>query len=221
MQMLVRVAAVLVLLGGLVLGAAWMGFIDIPGITPVERRVGVPPTVQLEGPQPVTAVLSHALVIDSWRTYETPRDLVPALGSRLPEMLFYVSVVDAGERGRQFELLAGPATSALEADALRGPLAEVLDRYDPASWRVVDAPLAFFFGEYPDREAADARAAQLDGLGVPAYVLQVEYEGARTAYRVYGGAFSDEFQAAAMAALIGEAGLSDIPLIERRGHRPE
>ena len=65
------------------------------------------------------------------------------------------------------------------------------------------------------------RVQELAGLSVPAFVLQVGYSAGATALRVYGGAFSDEFEAAEMGQLLTEHALDDAPLTERRGRLPD
>lgn len=70
-------------------------------------------------------------------------------------------------------------------------------------------------------EPANSRVQGLATLSVPAFVLQVEYSGGATAFRVYGGAFSDELEAVGMARLLSERELTEAPLTERRGLLPE
>ena len=164
--------------------------------------------------------MTHVLVIDSWRTMETPLTTAEALRTRLPNLLFFVTPLEV-EGTLQFALYVGPAFSAVEANALKGPVAMVLDRLDPSSWTVRDAPYAFYFGEYETAVNAEGRVQALAGASIPAYSLQVEYTDGSTGVRVYGGAFTDEFEAARMGRMINRADIGGMVLTSRRGTLPE
>lgn len=140
----------------------------------------------------------------------------------MPDLLGFVTVL-AIDGERRFALVMGPAYSAAEANDLKSPLetAFVLVVADPEIWTVQAAPYSFFFGEYEGLGPANAHVQELADLSVPAFVLQVTYTAGATALRVYGGAFSDEFDAAGMGQLLTEHGLDDAPLTERRGQLPD
>ena len=211
----------ILIVGGGGLAAAYYGFVNIPGITPPERvRSYVPGPVALPGPVARSATMTHVLVIDSWRTMETPLTTAEALRTRLPNLLFFVTPLEV-EGTLQFALYVGPAFSAVEANALKGPVAMVLDRLDPSSWTVRDAPYAFYFGEYETAVNAEGRVQALAGASIPAYSLQVEYTDGSTGVRVYGGAFTDEFEAARMGRMINRADIGGMVLTSRRGTLPE
>ena len=219
-QLLVGMATALIVGGGGIM-AAYFGFINIPGVTPAERvRSGVLPPVQLPGPTPETPVISHVLMVDAWRSMETASSTVDALRGRLPELLFFVTVIEVAGAD-QYALLAGPAFSAVEADALKQPLAQVLDRLNPAMWTVQEARYSFFFDEYAEAVDAAGRVQSLAALSIPAHVLEVSYPDETTGLRVYGGAFVDEFQAVAMGRLLRANDLGDVRLTERRGRLPQ
>ena len=219
-QLLVGMATALIVGGGGIT-AAYFGFINIPGVTPPERvRSAVPPPIELPGPTPETPVISHVLTVDAWRTMETASSTVDALRGRLPELLFFVTVIEVAGAD-QYALLAGPAFSAVEADALKEPLAEVLDRLNPAMWTVQEARYSFFFGEYAEAADAARRVQSLAVLSIPAHVLEVSYADGTTGLRVYGGAFVDEFQAVAMGRLLRANDLGDVRLTLRRGRLPQ
>ncbi len=219
-QLLVGMATALIVGGGGIT-AAYFGFINIPGVTPPERvRSAVPPPIELPGPTPETPVISHVLTVDAWRSMETASSAVDALRGRLPELLFFVTVIEVAGAD-QYALLAGPAFSAVEADALKEPLAEVLDRLNPAMWTVQEARYSFFFGEYAEAADAARRVQSLAVLSIPAHVLEVSYADGTTGLRVYGGAFVDEFQAVAMGRLLRANDLGDVRLTLRRGRLPQ
>jgi hypothetical protein len=209
------------IVGGGGVGSAYFGLINIPGITPPERvRSAVPTPIELPGPTPVTPVITHVLAVDAWRTLETALNTADALRDRLPDLLFFVTLIEV-DGSDQYALHAGPALSAVEADQIKEPLAEVLDRLDPATWMVQEAQYSFFFGEYSDPADAAGRVQSLAVLAIPAHTLQVEYPDGTTGLRVYGGAFVDEFQAVVMGRLLRTNDLSDVRLTQRRGRLPE
>ena len=223
LRRLMAVASAVLLLVGVGLAIGYLGLVQIPGITPPDRsRFDVAAPVVLPGPQPETPVMSHVVLVDAWREAETPLAWAAALREQMPDLLGFVTALSIdGER--RYALVVGPAYSAAEADDLKGPLetAFALVVVEPESWTVQAAPYSFFFGEYEGLGPANARAQELAGLSVPAFVLQVTYSAGATAFRVYGGAFSDEFEAVEMGQLLTEHGLDDAPLTERRGRLPD
>ena len=219
--MTVASTVLLLVVAGLALG--YFGVVQIPGITPPDRsRFEVAAPVVLPGPQPETPVMSHVVFVDAWREAETPLAWAAALRERMPDLLGFVTALSIdGER--RYALVVGPAYSEVEANNLKGPLetAFVLLVTDPESWTVQAAPYSFFFGEYEGLEPANVHVQELAGLSVPAFVLQVSYLAGATTFRVYGGAFSDGFEAVEMGQLLTEHGLVDAPLTERRGRLPD
>lgn len=219
-QFLIGVVTILIVGGGGAV-AAYFGWVTIPGFTPAER-VGsyAPAPVELAGPLPETAVMSHVLWIDSSRGIESALSTANALRGRLPNLLFFVVPLEL-DGTRQFAVYVGPAYSAVEANALKDPVAVALDRLDPNDWSVRAAPYAFFFGEYDTAADAQGRVQTLAGVSVPAYWLQVAYPDGTTGMRVYGGAFSDEFQASEMGQMVSDADIGEMVLTLRRGTLPE
>ncbi|MCH8812340.1 MAG: hypothetical protein IID07_10940 [Gemmatimonadetes bacterium] len=206
--------------GAIVLG--YLGVLRIPGITPAERVVfAVAAPIVLPGPQPETPVMSHVVVVDVWQEAETPLVWADALREGAPDLLGFVTAVTV-DRERQYALMVGPAYSAEEANDLKGPLemAFALLNPDPESWTVREAPYSFFFGEYAGLGPANARVRQLTDRSVPTFVLRVDYLEGAPKFRVYGGAFSDELEAAEMGQLLGEQELGGTLMTERRGQLP-
>ena len=207
--------------GGLLMG--YFGVVQIPGITPLDlSSVVVAAPVVLPGPQPESPVMSHVVFVDAWGEAETPLAWAAALRQQMPELLgFVTALLIDGER--QYALVVGPGYSEAQARALKRPLetAFVLLNPDPESWTVREVPYSFFFGEYEGLGPANARVQELADLSVPALVLRVSYPAGATAFRVYGGAFADEFEATGMGQLLVENRLRDVPLTERRGWPPD
>jgi hypothetical protein len=211
----------LLIAGGGGLAAAYYGLVNIPGITPPERvRSYVPAPVVLPGPTPRSPIMTHVLMIDAWSTVETPLSTAEALRSRLPDLLFFVTPIEV-DGTPQFALYVGPAYSAVEANALKGPIAVVLDRLNPDDWLVRDAPYAFYFGEYDTAENAQGRVDALAAASITAYSLQIEYPDGTSGLRVYGGAFTDEFEASRMGRMVSGADIGGLVLTFRHGTVPE
>jgi len=61
---------------------------------------------------------------------------------------------------------------------------------------------------------------QLTDRSVPAFILRVDYLEGAPKFRVYGGAFSDELEAAEMGQLLSEQELGGTLMTERRGQLP-
>jgi len=219
--MLIAIVTLLIVGGG-GYGLVVMGIVPIAGITPPERMgtSGLEP-VTLPGPVPSDPVMSHALITQLYNDIESPWDLANTARANLPTALFYVAPVSDGDRIR-WGLFVGPAYSAVEAEALRAPVDSAIGggRFDESGWTVVDGRYAFFFGEYPTFPEAQSRVDGLLGQEVPTYILEVDYADS-SAYRVYGGAYGDPFQAGPFLELLQSRELTDIPLTERRGKRPE
>ncbi|HSR40944.1 MAG TPA: hypothetical protein VLL48_02200, partial [Longimicrobiales bacterium] len=180
---LARVPRTLAVLALVALGTVtlhWFDLVRVPGMDralvailgPV--RAGRAPIVDTSGSQPETPVLGYSLSVDTYRDAATVRDVATALGDRLPGLNFVVSPVEIdGEL--VYRLLAGPATTAEEAEALRTPLSRVLSREDPSRWTARITYLAFVVDESGSLEAARGRRDEIREAGIPAYVLEVVY----------------------------------------------
>ena len=208
--------------GGGFYAIAYSGLINIPGITPDDRiRTYVPPPETLPGPTPQTAIMTHVLFIDSWSEIGDAWAIRDALRGRLPNLLFFVTPLDVNGRS-QFVLYAGPAYGAVEANALREPIAVAMtDRENPDDWEVRDRQYAFYFGEYESVVNAQGRVEALARASIPAYSLQVAYADGTSRVRVYGGAFRDEVEAEEMGRMINAADIGALVLTPRRGTLPE
>ncbi len=203
-------------------GAGFLGVVSIPGIPTLADLQGggeTGPPVRV-GPQPTDEVLGYSLMIDRYRLLTGHSDFVDALEERLPDLLFIL--VPMEEEGAPFFLLmAGPATTSGAANALKGPIGEVLTRENPATWLVRETPLAYHVGETQTLEAADSRVVSLMGMGIPAYILQVTFPDGTEAFRLYAGAYASVEEAEFLQGVIEDNRLGDAPLVERRGRLPE
>ena len=222
MRLVLITLATSVLGGGGFYAIAYSGLINIPGITPDDRvRTYVPPPAALPGPTPQTPIMTHVLFIDFWSEIEDVWAIRDALRGRLPNLLFFVTPLDVNGRS-QFALYAGPAYNAVEATALREPVAVVMtDRENPADWEVRGRQYAFYFGEYESEVNAQGRVEALARASIPAYSLQVAYADGSSRVRVYGGAFRDEVEAEEMGRMVNAADIGALVLTPRRGTLPE
>ena len=213
-------AATATVLGGGFLVIAYFGLIEIDGITPPDEfRSFVSPPVAVPGPMPRTAIMSHVLLIDSRRSMTDAVARADALQDGVPSLLFFVTPLDVDGR-LHFELYVGPAYSAVEATALKEPVAVVMGRENPDDWSVREAPYAFYFGEYASAVNAQGRVEALARVSIPAYSLQVAYADGTTRVRVYGGAFRDEVEAEEMGRMVTDADIGEMILTRRRGTVP-
>jgi hypothetical protein len=201
-------------------GAGFFGMVSIPGIPTLEGLrggTGQPVTI---GPQPTEEVLGYSLMMDRYYIMTGASEFVNALGERLPELLFIIVPME-DEGSPYFLLMAGPATTIAAANALKGPIGDVLTRENPATWLVQETPLAYHVGETQTLEAAESRVTSLIGRGVPAYILQVTYSDGTEAFRLYAGAYASAEDAEILQGILEDNGMGDAPLIERRGRQPE
>ncbi len=76
--------------------------------------------------------------------------------------------------------------------------------------------LAFHFGTYDSRSAADRVADRLLGLGIPAYTVAATSAVDTAAYHVYAGGYQSREEARHLQERISDAGLG-AELVERHG----
>ena len=219
------VAGIVIFLGvvGAVAGTAF-GYLNVPGLTFLQDSFGeVPePPLVLAGPQPNEEVLRFSLVIFTYDRGEVDdaTDMMDALQSRLPGLLFAL-VLGEDEGEPIYTLLVGPALDRIEAEDLRGPLAEVLTREDPSSWSVRETPRAFYLGERETLAEAQDYMAALTIEGIHSYILHVTYPDGSEGYEILSGAFEGVEDARPLQLSLRGGGFRDVPLIERRGRLPE
>jgi hypothetical protein len=182
------------------------------------------PPLSLAGPQANEDVLYFSLVLFTYDQEELGDALgmLEALQARLPNLL--LTLVPGQEDGeRIYTLLAGPATDRVEAENLRGPIAEVLTREDPASWSVRETPRAFYLGERATLQEARSYMRSVDSDSIHAYILHATFpdpEGSES-YQILTGAFAGVQDARPLQLMLRDLGFRDAPLIERRGRLPE
>jgi len=201
-----------------------LGFFSVPGLTWLQGIFGDTPYPALTtgAPEPVDPVLRFSLQLD---IYE-PEDLDLAvemrntLRQRLPDLLFYLTPLEV-EGTVSYALQAGPAADVVEAENLRGPLAEVMTREDPEAWAILPTPRAFLLGVAETLQEAQAMLEQAEEDGALGYLVQGTYPDGTTGYEALSGAFQDVQDARWWQLTLRDAGFRNVPLIERRGRPPE
>lgn len=200
-----------------------LGIFNVPGFGWLQGLFEeVPyPELTLPGPQPNEPVLRYSLELDVYEEERLGDALVMrnTLRDRLPSLIFNLTPLDS-EGVVSFALYAGPATDAVEAENLRGPLAEILTREDPESWRIRATPRGFYLGERGTLAEAQEYLATVEGAGALGYIIHVTYPNGTEAYEVLSGAFEGVSDARGWQLTLLENGFRDVPLIERRGRPP-
>jgi hypothetical protein len=225
---------VLLLIVLALLVAEWMGFVEIPWITPEGGRgpgaagaaeptpagemvseAGEAPAAPPEDPNPIAA---YVLAVASFTDLDDALERRNLLELVLPDVQFIVAPVEV-EGSPYFRLLAGPAQDTLELLAIQDEMNQVLtQRVDGV---IREANLAFLVGAQPRLNLAERFVDALDALGIPAHVLSYTEAGGAVWYRVYAGAYADASEASYLGRLLTEAGQSNFTLTERRGVQPE
>ena len=204
------------------LGAAWLGYLNIPGITPTgESAEPVPPAEVLVAAAPAveqSPVQGYSVALAAYGDPAAAHGLIDRLTPLVPEVLFLVVPVEVGGRS-YYRALAGPATDSADAASLLERVASGAG-VDPSTWVLRRTPQAFELGEMPDLVAAERRVEVLRGLDVPAYVLAVDYTDGSTRYRVYAGAYADEAEAALLLLHLTDRDLNNAHLVDRKGRLP-
>lgn len=210
-----------------------MGYLDVPGFTFLRNMFSeVPdPPLTLAGPEANEEILRYSLVLFTYDQdgLQSGMQMLDALQERLPDLLLTLVPGESGGE-KTYTLLAGPASDRVEAEDLRGVVAEVLTREDPASWSVRETPRAFYLGERGSLRDAQDYLDSVTGGEVYAYILHVTFpttEGAdpeaegSESFQILSGAFSGVQDARTLQLILRDRGFRDAPLIERRGRLPE
>lgn len=218
---------VLVLLALVLVLVAAMGWIRLPGLGPeaasatlVEvpaaspQEEGSPTAPEVPEVQQVEAPLqAWALALEAHRDGATAAARVKELEARWPDLLFWVAPVRVDDR-RFYRVLAGPATTSDEVEAVRARLG------GSASWIPRRVGLGFRLGEMPELEAARTWAGVLAELGIPTHILAVPAAGGGRSFQIYAGGYASKEEAAEMAEILRAQDLGTAPLTERRGTQP-
>lgn len=219
--------------------AAFLGIVEIPGVTPSAAGVEEAGAAEVRGgaspapspgtddgtggeESPVSAeanpLLSHVLAIGSFRDLATALERARAIELAAPTVRLIVAPVEV-DGDAYFRLLAGPTSTAEELEILRDRLVPALGGRVEGITR--EARLAYLMGTAPRQPLAERHRDVLSRLGVPAYILRVTGSDGEYRYRVYAGAYANPAEARYLAAVLRENGIEGAPLTERRGVWPE
>lgn len=207
----------LLLLLAALLAAGWFAYQEYFAIatpaTPTEPAREAPPEPArgepVETPIPISvAVEAHQDLESAWARAAALRQAEPGLGFHLAPVAVRGVVY--------YRLLAGPVADREAGERL---MARLVDRgyktaVDP--WAIRPTELAFHLGEFDTRDEAGARVDSLVALGLPAYVVPIRYAPGPPAYRVYGGAYESDAEAAVMREMLTDAGMEP-RLVTRTG----
>lgn len=188
-----------------------------PVTAPVDSGAAPPPSGDTEAPAgPVEA---YALALAAYPDADSARERVATLSRRRPDVLFTVAPVEVN--GQVFHrLLAGAVSDPASADALRRSLAETFGEANAAGWILREARWAWMLGRDSTLSEARARLREMQGRGIPAYVLESPTSRG-SVYRTYAGAYAGPEEASLLGRLLAEAGITDATLVERTGRLPE
>ncbi|MFW5952445.1 MAG: SPOR domain-containing protein, partial [Gemmatimonadota bacterium] len=211
----------LILLLAALIAAGWYAYQRYLA-TPAEEPAPQPGATQAEPVRPppvrgdpVETPIPVSVAVEAHQDLAHARERVAALRDAESDIQFYLAPVSV--RGSvYYRLLAGPVTDRTQGEALMDRLVEAGHKTSADVWSVLPTKLAFHLGEFETREAAERRVEMLATRGIPAYIVPVAYDPGSDQYRVYGGAFQSEHEAAVMGELLAEAG-AQARLVERTG----
>lgn len=205
----------LILLLAALAAAAWLAYQEYrttPAPPPAEPAPAAAEPVRGE---PVETPIPISVAVEAHQDLASAQERLNALRAASPGIRFYLAPVAVREV-LYHRLLAGPVEDRAAGEALMERL--VAAGYKTASdpWAVRPTELAFHLGEFDSREAAGRRIAALAEQGIPAYVVPIAYDPGPDHYRVYGGAYESESEAAVMREMLNEAGVQ-ARLVSRTG----
>jgi hypothetical protein len=185
----------------------------------VEPPTAPVPAAPVDPGVPVGDAMLYSVAVESHQDLAAATERVAELKTAEPAMGFYLTpiLVDSVV---YYRVQAGPVRDSTEAALLQAQLiARGYKADDSSEWDIRSTPFAFLLGTFDVREAAAVRAADLAGIGIPAYMLEVPYSGGVTRYHLYCGAYAGPSEADVMRRLLGAAGL-DTTLVQRVGRTP-
>jgi hypothetical protein len=215
--------------GGVVLlllitaGGTATGLLNVPGFMWLQHLLYEvpPPPLTLGGPEANEPTLRFSLELPFGQDdFGLALEMRNTLKDRRPDLLFYLSPMERDGMVR-YVLYAGPAVDLVDVENLRSAMEEVFDREDSQSWPVVVTTRAFYLGERGTLAEAQEYLASLEEQGIVGYILHATYPDGTEGYVIYSGAFEGIDDARWWQLFLRDAGLRDVPLIERRGRLPE
>jgi cell division septation protein DedD len=180
-----------------------------PSTAPIQPR-----PMPREVPLPTGVPLRYSVAIAIYGVLDQAQDRVAQLGKDAPTMQFYISPTVV-QGSIFYRVMAGPLADSVSAAAMRDTLMNRRIKTITTTSDLLDTPFAFLLGTFPNRGAADAKAAEATSKGIPAYVLPAGMSGS-TVYKVYAGAYTGLGDAEFLREILERASLPD-SLVERTG----
>jgi hypothetical protein len=164
--------------------------------------------------------LPYSVFVRSYDSDEVARTLAGDLSRMVPDHPAYV-VAEHISGNLYHKVYSGALSDTTQAAVLSARLVDLgyLDPEDAPGALIQSRPLAFDLGDFPTREAAQARAAELQRRAVPAYALAVPLSDGTHRWKLYVGAFADSAQAISMRRMLASSRTS-ARLVERVGWPP-
>jgi hypothetical protein len=182
---------------------------------PVEAAEDARPRGPVARGQPMDTPIPISVAVEAHQDLAGATERVEALRAAAPGVDFYLAPVSVGG-ALYYRLYAGPAADADTGTALLQWLVDAGHKTAFDSWAVRPTELAFLLGEFDTRAEADARVRSLAEAEIPAYVVPLRYDRGADRYRVYGGAYESEAEAAVMQEMLENAG-EESELLPRTG----
>jgi hypothetical protein len=183
------------------------------------RRAPAAPVAEAGTPRPYAV---YVKAFSGAGGFETARALAGRVRDEIPGTPAYVFVEEEGGLP-YYKVYAGMLDDTVQAAALRTELiqkklADTEGGGGPAQL-IQLRPYAFDLGEYPTRQAADQRAAELQRAAIDAYAVPVPQSDGSERFRLYSGAFADSTRALAMQKTLQASSLQP-RLVRRVGRAP-
>jgi hypothetical protein len=164
----------------------------------------------------------YAVFVKAFQAYDAAKRLADKVQADNPGVPVYVFPEPNGAV-TYYKVYAGMLDDTAQAAVLRQKLVDAgtvnpADVGGPAAL-IQMRPLAFDLGDYPSRDAAESRAAQLSRAAIDPYPVAVPLAGGGWRWRLYAGAFADSASAQAMKKQIEQAGLP-ARMVRREGDAP-
>jgi hypothetical protein len=171
---------------------------------PVEAAEDTRPRGPVARGQPMDTPIPISVAVEAHQDLAGATERVEALRAAAPGVNFYLAPVSVGG-ALYYRLYAGPAADADTGTALLQWLVDAGHKTAFDSWAVRPTELAFLLGEFDTRAEADERVRSLAEVEIPAYVVPLRYDRGADRYRVYGGAYESEAEAAVMREMLENA----------------
>ena len=164
---------------------------------------------------PAGEPLGYSVAIEAHPDLPTADARVESLTAAEPGMGFYIAPILV-DSVLYYRVLAGPVRDSASAAMLMDSLVARRHKTGSSAWDIRSTPFTFLLDEFATRDSAAARMAELRGLDIPAYIVEIPYTSGPARYRLYSGAYSGPAEADVMRQLLRNTGLADT-LVLRTG----